>query len=186
MFNTVASTGSGWIAAGVAAGSGRPAIWSSADGNEWRMADMAQGSDGAVLSIVQGGPGFVAVGLVFDAGVPRPAVWTSGDGTTWDREQFPALAARTSAGGISSVTNDGEGLIAIGYLVEGDSWQGTLWTSPDGAVWTESPAIPALGGGAIGPISNGPLSITSSGSTIVAVGATSEAPAAIWARFAVP
>ena len=183
MFNTVASTGSGWVAGGVAADSNTPAIWTSPDGNEWRPAEMTEQGEGAIQSIVQGGPGLVAVGAVFDAHGPRPAAWTSADGAVWDRAQVPALPAGVSAGGISSVSNDGDGLLAIGYLVEGDSWQGTLWTSVDGARWTQSPAIPALGGGAIGPVSNGPLSITSAGSTIVAVGATTEAPAAIWARL---
>jgi hypothetical protein len=180
MFNTVVAAGHGWIAGGVAAKSGLAAIWTSADGNHWKAADSSAFSRGAVQSVVRGGPGFVAVGLVIDGGRGIPAAWTSSDGSAWRRVQSGAF---TPGGGISSVTNDGNGLVAIGYLIDGGAWQGTVWTSTDGVAWAQSPAIPALAGDPIGAISTGPLSIASAGSTLVAVGATVANPAAIWARF---
>jgi hypothetical protein len=122
----------------------------STDGEDWdHVADI----DGVRFwAMVDGGPGFVAVGhedtddigFPTSAGVfplPVPAVWTSADGKTWVPSTIGA--APFEYGRVDSVAVTASG----GFVAGGSAWNGSgaaifgqmrpvIWTSPDGLTWT--------------------------------------------------
>ena len=93
--------------------------------------DAVFGTDGrqAMLDVVAGGPGFVAVGYENR----NAAVWTSTDGLVWER--VPHRRERFGGEGnqqMSAVATAGPGLVAVGT----DNDDAAIWTSPDGLDWT--------------------------------------------------
>jgi hypothetical protein len=97
-------------------------------------AETAELAEGAIQSIVRGGPGSLSPSASCSMRVgPRPTVWTSGDGHLGPGAILRARG-RISPGGISSVTNDSEGLLAIGDLVEGSPGKEHSGRHPTGRV----------------------------------------------------
>jgi hypothetical protein len=181
-------------------------VWTSVDGLTWtRVPDDEAGFDGVQnpSSVTAGGPGLVAVG---EDGAGA-AVWTSVDGFDWvqvsdDEAIFSATYGSDSApdsqvyqpppAGADLAMNEviavGQGLVAVGgptYKYRGPS-DGVLgaavWTSPDGITWSRVPHDTAVFGGTG---ENGILSVTTAGSSLVAVGSHQhsieiDANAAVW------
>ena len=150
-----------------------PPVWRSRDGITWsRVSDDEAVFEGAaILSVVSGGPGFIAFGSVgADA-----AVWTSPDGITWSR--VPHDDAVFGEAGISDVARGGPGFIAVGWA----GLDAAAWTSPDGITWSRVPHDETIFGG---QPENGISSVVAFGSEIVAVGASGEPEgrrdAAVW------
>jgi hypothetical protein len=153
-----------------------------------------------MLSVVAGGPGFVAVGWTgtidadgldayavdadsFDAYAVDgdAAVWTSVDGITWEpsRDHGAAFAD----GYMASVTVGGPGLVAVGHVDGGKVSEPAIWTSPDGITWTRMPLEFASAADAI------MHDVSVGGPGLVAIGADRSGPVvwtsvdgATWAR----
>jgi len=99
---------------------------------------------GAVLDVVAGGPGLIAVGGTFascgDGLDPcSGAVWLSDDGIIWDRFD-DASGVFEDASSIRAVTAGDSGLVAVGHgaHVEGAPGDPLVWFSPDGMQWSRS------------------------------------------------
>jgi hypothetical protein len=155
---------------------GEAAVWTSADGITWELSpNQGDGfTDGQMVSVIAGGPGFVAVGGVERDGGFDAAIWTSPDGLTWSR--VPHDESMLGDAGMQDVTVGGPGLVAVG-VVESSA---AVWTSVDGTKWTRVPHDLAVFG------DDGDLSmsaVTAGGPGLVAVGMDGSggtADAAIW------
>jgi len=135
------------------------AFWTSVDGATWMRVPHDEsifGGDGLWVAedVIAGGPGYVAVGW----GGPRvepmdidAAVWTSTNGEQWNRITDEDLTDTAPGAAMYSIANTGNGLVAVGMVVEGDAATGrvepAVWTSVDGLEWERVPQGEwALGG----------------------------------------
>jgi hypothetical protein len=108
-----------------------PGIWSSADGLAWDRANVP--SPGTFSDLVAGPGALLAVG---DPYQESTALWRTTDGAGWQREtnDFGGQRIRIAAA------------TANGFV----AFTSTLWTSPDGLAWTESPSESSLALAALG------------------------------------
>ncbi len=116
---------------------------------------------GWMSAVIEGGPGYVAVGVVIDADDRAdPGVWVSVDGTTWERVVSDGLVvdanpAETDDEFIADVASGPLGLVAVGsegiYRGEGGSRNGdydaAVWVSADGRDWSRVPHAEDVFGG---------------------------------------
>ncbi|MDL4819203.1 sialidase family protein [Actinomadura opuntiae] len=110
----------GWLAVGRASGPRSTALaMTSQDGTVWQRAPMPAAPPAAVAS---GPAGYVAVG--------GGAAWRSTDLRTWKRA--------TVNGNLTDVVATATGYAAVG----GRDGKPAVWTSPDGAAWTQTTAVP--------------------------------------------
>jgi hypothetical protein len=60
----------------------------------WHLSEFPDAARANVFGVVEGGPGFVAVGMDLGSGSlsPSAAAWTSADGSMWSRATFSGLA----------------------------------------------------------------------------------------------
>lgn len=103
-----------------------------------------------IRDVASGPDSFVAVGAVQSGDVMDAAVWTSLDGESWTRVTHDS-ALFSSSGGmtIEAVTWGDYGYVAVGLdLTAGDGREisGSIWTSPDGRLWTVLPSELGMGG----------------------------------------
>ncbi len=157
-FSTVAWDGSTFLAIGYRvnppAADGtyvaeRPESWTSTDGVSWQPGGKFP-QDAIVGTLLPGGPGWVASGVIFSGGtnpVPqttRPVFFTSADGATWSTVDLPD----TGSGHIGDLTVlSGGGFLAIGCELPGaanatgEACLTRLWRSDDGLTWTHGPIL---------------------------------------------
>ncbi|MGI9646955.1 MAG: hypothetical protein ACR2OI_00385 [Acidimicrobiia bacterium] len=176
------------------------AVWTSVDGITWSRVPHDEAMFGyvgvyaydddrtqtrAMSSVTGGGPGLVAVGSVGgdDWLGGLMAVWTSVDGITWsrvphDERVFGSLASYE----INDVTATDSGLVAVGSRNGDTHGSAVVWTSPDGITWSQHPHAETAFGG---PGDQTIMSVTSTGSGLVAVGSDTGGSvgtdAAVWA-----
>lgn len=144
----------------------------------------AFGLDDAVWSVIEGGPGLVAVGGAFNNRDLDAAVWTSTDGVAWDRIADPDVfgGAPTDGNGtdgyqmIRDIAAGPAGLVAVGVVDDrfGDL-DPPIWVSPDGLSWSRVTGnADALDpGSTINAVATG-------GPGYVAAGSNNAGSAAIW------
>ncbi|MGH2464530.1 MAG: hypothetical protein ACRDGI_03640 [Candidatus Limnocylindrales bacterium] len=167
--NAVTAARSGFIAVGeedtaceIDCSSGRSVeavVWSSTDGKTWkREPPSSSRSHAAMLAIVAGGPGFIAVGAAPDritsSDVPEHGVvWTSVDGGSWSRVadaslfHAPVGTDQTFGDAISDVATNGTMIVAVGSVEsQGDVISGLIWRSTDGRAWQRATGEDLLGG----------------------------------------
>jgi hypothetical protein len=142
-----------------------------------------------LFDMTEAGSRLVAVG--FDPGADfrqDGVIFVSEDGLTWSRiaENDPALTTGTVL--MYGIAGGGPGLVAVGMSCEDDAFPceagpyPTVWTSPDGTVWTRSPNEPDVFG-ALGAMED----VVATEYGIVATGwlTGSDADDVIWTRPAV-
>lgn len=153
------------------AGTWGAAVWTSPDGVAWsRVPDdeSVLGARDVLISVIAGGPGFVAVGA-YDADSDRDAaVWVSSDGVTWSRiahdaDVFGGAGIQSMAAAASGAT----GFVAVGWDESGGFSDAAAWTSPDGVRWSRVPHNEGVFGG---ERDQEMLSVTAGGPGFVAVG----------------
>ena len=158
----VASTGV-YAAGSVTDGSATDAsVWSSTDGITWQQVKTAKDSftgdgDHTINGLASLGTGLVAVGAVRSGQSWSPASWISPDGHSWSQpsQSFPlggrprADSSGTMINAVGSDTTDTGRTVSLGDLaaVGGSPSAPRLWTSHDGAAWSEV-ALPANAAGA--------------------------------------
>ena len=141
--NAVVEGPNGLVATGVAGtrnqGPAATVVWTSPDGVTWTETQQIEGD--VLFALAAGDPGLIATGT--GAGGPDPsriAVWTSPDGSEWTQADTAALGNGVMG---DATWHDGMFVGVGAVLATGESGQqlpqvGRVWTSPDGAAWTES------------------------------------------------
>jgi hypothetical protein len=112
------------------------------EASSWQRLDPAdEAIPGGMGRVVEGGPGFVAVGADGSGGDFDAAVWTSVDGYVWERVAHDeAVFGGPGDQVMQGLAAGGPGFVAAGF----DTDRGVVvWTSTDGLVWTR---IVDLGG----------------------------------------
>ncbi|GEM_PF-2474083 len=152
--STVAAGALGIFAAGTVAG--RATLWYSTDGLHWSVLSGADAvvnqSPGAVVDDLLMTPiGVFAGGSSVAANRTSAALWYSSDGIHWSA--VGSAGATFSGPGdrvITSLVDIGEsgnpspgspgptGLLAVGGVRAGASWQPASWISPNGLSWSEA------------------------------------------------
>ena len=107
----------------------------------WERLEIPQlGQDSAVVDIVAGGPGFVALAI---SGPAATTILLSPDGREWSTAPQPEWS---NAGLVSLVEADGR-LIAVGRdTTDVDTDVAMVWISEDGVEWRRAPGGPDLEG----------------------------------------
>ncbi|MEA2620672.1 MAG: hypothetical protein QOC97_1445 [Chloroflexota bacterium] len=193
----ITAGGPGYVAVGgeVIGATGHAAVWTSTDGSNWTLVPDAPMLDvggpgtfddgrnhGAMVDVVPGGPGLVAVGSVCapQGGACRAAVWTSVDGTSWSRDPD----APVFDGNMYAVTRWAGGLAAVG-----DNGKGTrlrAWTSTNGFDWTVSQPISGFDGGFSAVAANGDGIVAAAASRALGTAIYSSADGIHWAMTETP
>ena len=149
-------------------------VWLSEDGEEWRVvtdADLGGSGEQWIWSVIEAGPGLIAVGEIIDDDDADAVVWTSGDGVEWNRVTDLELGGLGDQRLTAVIAIEGT-IIAAGS-VEGDA---AIWMSPDGISWSKIDDPGTFGGDGEQWISD----LTTGGPGLVAVGADGT-DAAVWA-----
>ncbi|MGH2464396.1 MAG: hypothetical protein ACRDGI_02960 [Candidatus Limnocylindrales bacterium] len=119
------------------------ALWISADGLTWRLAnDSPSFKNARVWGVAAGATSLVAVGQTGATDQPGPAiVWTSADGLNWTRGPDGPVFEGGRMRAIASVPSIG--FVAVGEDLAGDT--GIVWVSQDGRTWRRAPTDPIFG-----------------------------------------
>ena len=132
---------------------GQTATISSADGWVRVSGDVFEGA--LLVGVVEGGPGFVAVGQVFPTGAV--GVWLSEDAVEWSR--VTGMSEVFADSSPQSIVSTDLGLVIVGF----SGADGLVLLSNDGEVWSQAPVSDELSG-------LGLMSVTGGGPGLVAVG----------------
>jgi len=110
-----------------------PMVWQ-------RVADDGTFADSSIRVVVEGGPGLVAGGWVYDADLYRSvgpwggagcaALWVSDDGAIWERVGDPSVCGVGDSGTGSGIFDIAVG--PLGFVAVGSH----IWISPDGFSWS--------------------------------------------------
>jgi hypothetical protein len=111
-----------------------------------RLANQPTFERAEINDVIEGGPGYVAIGCDRSSKVvneDRPctaAAWTSRDGLRWTRS---TQVAGTRDAYMDAVTVGGPGFVAVGtqahYVPGGATFDAAVWTSIDGVRWSRIP-----------------------------------------------
>ncbi|WP_058302785.1 cadherin-like beta sandwich domain-containing protein [Gorillibacterium timonense] len=116
----------------------KPALLTSADGASWTIQSPFTQSE-SLGDVAFGNGTFVAVGSKYSGSANNPFLATSSDGVLWNKPTLPA----SNAEALFSVTYANNQFIVIGYGYDDATYEVdtvSLWTSPDGLVWTDRSA----------------------------------------------
>jgi len=152
----------------VGADGSKPAVWTSPNGQQWKLADLplpAGMSKAALREVVSTGTRVVAVGNAENASGASSAfaAVSSDDGATWHVVSLPASAPQSVVTGLAP---SGTGYVAVGQAGQSGTPTAVLWSSPDGMTWTSARAVPDPSGGKVQAITG----LTSAGGTLSGVG----------------
>ena len=168
------------------------AVWTSPDGEAWRRVphdDDAFGVPGPetkwMWSVIEAGPGLVAVGWDCAGDRCSAAVWISTDGESWRRiPHDESVFGGQGNQRMVAVTPLGESLVAVGWDRPAPQEQASaaVWTSPDGEAWRRVPHDEEIFGG---PGDQAMWSVIDTDAGLVAVGydgliENEEAQVAVW------
>lgn len=184
---SVVEGGPGFVVVGHDVGKRAAAVWTSPDGQTWSRVPHDEAVFGGpgqqqMRSVVQGGPGLVAVGaeVGYRQGRQAAAVWTSSDGRTWSRVPHDeSVFGGPGQQVMRSVVQGGPGLVAVGHDDREENARGVaaVWTSPEGRTWSRVPHDKSVFGG---PGELGMQAVAKGPRRLVAVGAGSDRAAAVW------
>jgi hypothetical protein len=141
-----------------AAGSldGKATVWYSTDGLQWDALPGADkvidGDPGAVINDILSTPdGVFAAGSSVNGNRLSAALWYSSDGIHWGTVHGPGpiffgagdhvITSLVNIAAIGSSVSGGpspSGLLAVGAIRVGTTWQPASWISPDGFSWSQT------------------------------------------------
>jgi hypothetical protein len=163
----VAASAHGFVSAG--SHDGKPAVWITTDGRSWTtiVLPVPAGASSAVLQHVAiSGDRVVALGQETAAAGSMPfAELSVNGGTSWSQVPFAAAGPDTS---FTALTADSGGFTVAGQVSEPGQAQVALWTSANGATWTQLHV-----GGLTGAQTGGSYQVTaltSAGSGVTGIG----------------
>jgi hypothetical protein len=154
VMDTVAAGALGLFAAGTL--DGEAAVWYSTNGLQWDALTGADkvidGEPGAVVNDILSTPGGVfAAGSTVNGNRLAAALWYSSDGIHWGTVRAPGpiffgagdheITSLVNMGAIGSPAGGGpatSGLLAVGGVRLGPTWQPASWISPDGFSWSQT------------------------------------------------
>lgn len=191
--NGLAAAGRTLVAAGAAGGS--PALW-LASGGHWAPGGMLLPQawrNGALVDVVHGGDGWLAIGRASaapsaQAPVPaappasRPVILTSATGTSWTpAATLSPLAAPGNA--LARAAAGPAGYVVVGSARTGSTTAPSAWYSKNLSTWARAP-LPVPGGYARAgtPGNRKVLAVTAAGPGFVAAGSAGTTPAAWTSR----
>jgi hypothetical protein len=149
-------------------------------GLSWSETAVIPDSQYGINDIVAWNGGFVAVGFVpvpyGSAGTAdeQVAFWSSPDGTTWTRTGIDGTPF--TAGAVSGLVATSSGIVAWGTLGQAtctgqgegmtcDPTPVMLWTSPNGAKWTQVADVSMFGGATVTNVTVGAQGLVAAGDT---------------------
>jgi hypothetical protein len=154
VMDTVTAGALGLFAAGTV--NGEAAVWYSTGGQSWQLLSGAESAinqqPGAVVNdIVSTGAGVFAGGSYGDGNQLVAGLWYSSDGIHWSAVRSP-VNAPSGVGDhvVTSLVGTGEagisvpgaptpsGLLAVGAVRVGSTWQPASWISPNGLSWSQT------------------------------------------------
>ncbi len=154
VMDTVAAGALGLFAAGTV--DGAAAVWYSTNGLQWDALtgadEVIDGEPGAVVNDILSTPGGVfAAGSTVNGNRLAAALWYSSDGIHWGTVRSPGpiffgagdhvITSLVDIGAIGSPVGGGpatSGLLAVGGIRVGPTWQPASWISPDGFSWSQT------------------------------------------------
>jgi hypothetical protein len=152
--DTVAAGALGLFAAGTL--DGQASVWYSTDGHQWDAlsgADQVINADpGAVVNDILSTPlGVFAAGSSVNGNRLSAGLWYSSDGIHWETVREPGpiffgagdhvITSLVDIAAIGSSISGGPtptGLLAVGGVRMGATWQPASWISPDGFSWSQT------------------------------------------------
>lgn len=193
VLHDVATFGNGFVAVGSGpdvGGNASGGVWTSADGTTWKAADPIPFAFAAVVSATAAGDGILALGGA-PRGAPHVEFWGTSDAQTWAEPIEPPGSVEDDIQP-TAIAAYGPHFVAVGNeLVDVaalNGFDGRVFTSPDGEVWTAVPPVPDMHGASLAAISGGPSgfvivgSITQSSGRVAASWSSSDGSQ--WTRAA--
>jgi hypothetical protein len=145
---------------------GRPAVWTTTDGQTWTtiILDLPPGASAALLQQVAiSGDHVVALGIQTKAGGSVPfAEFSTDGGASW--QEAPLGAARPGTA-VTALTAGSGGFTAAGQAGAPGQQDAQTWTSATGSTWTSVQVSGLSGGGA-----HDVAALVSSGSAVTGIG----------------
>jgi hypothetical protein len=167
--NAVTAGGPGYLAAG--ANGSTPAVWASADGQQWTLTQAGPppgATSAALLNVAAHGKVIVATGMATTASGAAPfAEYSVDGGTLW---QPVKLAASGGPAAVTALAATGKrGFVAVGTVGPPGNQRVVFWTSANGSGWqVHEPA----GAGLNGPGTHQITALTTTRSGLLGVGFT--------------
>jgi len=170
--NALATAGQAQAAAGAAGGA--PAVWLAPPSGHWAPAGLqlpASWRSGALLSVVHGGSGWLAVGQAGAQAPYQPVILMSASGTSWTKASGtgPLTAPGTS---LAATAAGPAGYVVVGITPVGGRQAPAAWFSADLSTWAPAPLTGAADGGQM-------FAVTTARPGFVAAGAAGASPA-VW------
>ena len=145
VMDTVAGGALGLFAAGTI--NGRATIWYSTGGRNWQVLSGASSEinrfhDAVVNTVLASPGGIFAAGSYWDGNRLSGELWSSSDGIHWanDGGWFAGGGDRviTSLVDMRQAGTTEPGMLAVGGVREGSTWQPASWISPNGYSWSQT------------------------------------------------
>ncbi|HMD23240.1 MAG TPA: MFS transporter [Streptosporangiaceae bacterium] len=158
----VAADAHGFVSVG--SHNGQPAVWTSTNGTAWTTIALAlpPGTTGVLRQVAINGDRVAALGEQTVAGVSTPLVLAVNGGASWIRVPFIPPGPDAA---ITALTADAGGFTAAVQSGQPGQQHVTVWTSADGASWTQM-RLGGLSGGGIRQLT----ALASSGTTVTGIG----------------
>jgi hypothetical protein len=135
-----------FVAAG--ADGGKPAVWTSPNGQHWTVTDLALpagATKAALREVTTSGARLVATGSAETPdGTVVFAEVSDDDGSTWQEAALPAGGNAVSA--VTALAASGSGFVAAGEAGQSSAPFAVVWRSADGKTWTPAMAVPGPAG----------------------------------------
>jgi hypothetical protein len=152
----------------VGADGSQPAVWTSPNGQQWTVTDLALpagATKAALRQVVANGTRVVATGNAETAKGTTAAFAevSNDDGATW---QLVALPSAGEQAAVTTLAASGTGFVAAGRSGQPNDPAAVVWTSADGSTWAPARMVPGPAGGKVQVITG----LASAGGTVSGIG----------------
>jgi hypothetical protein len=164
---SVAAGPHGFVSVG--AHDGQPAVWTTTNGTAWTtiVLPLSPGTTGVLQQIAIDSDHAAALGEQTAAGVSTPLAVSADGAASWTEVPFSPPGPDVA---ITALTADAGGFTTAIQSGQPGQQQVTVWTSADGAGWTQT-RLGGLSGGGTRQLT----ALASSGATVTGIGSTATA-----------